>query len=121
MFRIVRTRTLAALQAQAAGQFTWAQAAERRGAAAEPQAEDARTPRGFAKNSPGRPCLCPLPYYPGGPVPCEAAGKCMRPQGAASAPPVKQAFSLLPGLPARDDPELCGSADVEEMLRERGL
>jgi hypothetical protein len=28
---------------------------------------------------------CPLPYFPGGPVPCAASGKCMRPEPACAA------------------------------------
>jgi hypothetical protein len=41
-------------------------------------------------------CVCPLPYYPGGPVPCVAAGRCMRP--AASEIAARQAE--LARLPA---------------------
>jgi hypothetical protein len=35
---------------------------------------------------------CPLPYYPGGPVPCVAAGRCMR--AAQELPPTKKAALL---------------------------
>jgi hypothetical protein len=39
-------------------------------------------------------CECPLPYAPGGPVPCIAAGRCMRPADRAPADPAATVNSL---------------------------
>jgi len=43
-------------------------------------------PAGPVINGRSARCVCPLPYCPGGPVPCEAAGQCMSQPAPAAQP-----------------------------------
>jgi hypothetical protein len=52
---------------------------------------------------PGPDCVCPLPYAPGGPAPCAAAGRCMRPGSAGEPAKPREGTKTAALLQAADE------------------
>lgn len=75
-FLVDRRNTCAGLKQAILNATPLPQAPERR--AVEAPRESASEPAVVSGKSAD--CVCPLPYSPGGPVPCVASGRCMRPR-----------------------------------------